>query len=179
MKLFDMQKTMLVTDGDYGATLSKVELRDSKSKPGAKNISLTWDVVLDSGRVVKVFDLLPALTEKIAWRYGMLIKALDLNIDATADITTESFFNDLKQAVKANTPCIVRVGMEHQQPYPPRNKVVAVRTLNDGVVSMVKADRHDSDTDAPAQPSRNSAVGEQAPMSEDPQIVTVDDGDTI
>lgn len=108
MKLFDMQKTMLVTDGDYGATLAKVELRDSKSKPGAKNISLTWDVVLDSGRVVKVFDLLPALTEKIAWRYGMLIKALDLNIDATADITTESFFNDLKQAVKANTPCIVR-----------------------------------------------------------------------
>ena len=179
MNLTEMQDRLLITAGDYCATISKVELRPSKSKPGLSNISVVLDITLDSGRTAKVFDLLPPLHNDVAntlvndgvvWRYASYLKACDMQLAADANITTRMFSLELEKALHSGVVFTVSVGKEVSKEWGARNKVTGVKPLSEAVQSVIKSQRHDSDTDAPAQPSALSNVGEQSDASEDAQL---------
>jgi len=179
MNITEMQDRLLITPGDYCATIYKVELRPSKSKPGLFNISVVLDITLDSGRTAKVFDLLPPLhndtdctlvNDGVVWRYAHYLKACDMQLDSDATITTRMFSLELEKALNSGVVFTVSVGKEVSKDYGARNKVTGVKPLSEAVQAVIKSQRHDSDTDAPAQPSALSNVGEQSDPSEDAQL---------
>lgn len=171
MNLTEMQESLLVTPGTYGVNLSKVELRPSKSQPGKSNISVTLEVHLDSGRTARVWDTLPPLTEAIAWRYAQYLKAFNLTINPTEEITTQLFQRALVAALDADVMALADIGTEQQKGYAPRNKVSRLVPMTDDIQSVLRTGRHDTDTDAPAQPSRLSSTGEQSSPAEDRNLV--------
>lgn len=171
MNLTEMQQSLLVTPGTYGAKLSKVELRPSKSQPGKSNISVTLDVFLDSGRTARVWDTLPPLTENIAWRYAQYFKSFNLRIAADEEISTPLFQRALVTALDEDAMVLIDVGVEQQKGYAPRNKVTRIQPMTDDIQAVLRLERHDSDTDAPAQPSRLSSTGEQSSADEDRQTL--------
>lgn len=172
MTMKDLSESNLIKPGDYTAVVTKVELKPSKSKPGQDNINLTLDVILDSGRTVKVWDMLPSLSAKVAWRYAQYIQAMRITIDPTLSISTSTFFDLLTKNIDDATMFNVRVDIENSPGYAPKNRVVNLKPLseNTSVAAIIKQQRHDTDTDAPAQPSKFSSTGEQSAPSEDRQI---------
>lgn len=172
MILSEIQDATLIKPGSYAATLHKLQLRPSKSKPGAKNLNLTLAVVLDDGRIMFAWDTLPEPTPAIAWRYLQYIKALNLDLPSDFVVTPESFCTKLLDVLNSDVVFGVDIGVEQQKGYAPRNKVSKVVPMNDvEFQSVIKAQRHNSDTDAPAQPSRFSSTGEQSSPSESSQTI--------
>jgi hypothetical protein len=168
----EIQDSTLIKPGTYAATLQKVQIRPSKSKPGQNNLNLTLAVVLDDGRVMFAWDTLPEPTPAIAWRYLQYMKALNLNLPSDFNVTPDSFKDKLVEVLNNDIVFGVDIGVEQQKGYAPRNKVSKVMPLNDvDFQSVLKAQRHDTDTDAPAQPSRFSSTGEQSHPSESAQTV--------
>jgi hypothetical protein len=179
MNLTEMQDRLLITAGDYCATLAKVELRPSKSKPGLQNIAISLDITLDSGRTAKVFDLLPPMhndtdctlvNDGVLWRYASYLKACDMQFDSNANLNTRMFCLELERALNTGVVFTASVSKEVSKEWGSRNKVSGVKPLSEAVQSVIKSQRHDSDTDAPAQPSALSNVGEQSDPSEDAQL---------
>ena len=172
MLLTEMQESVLIKPGSYAATLQKIELRPSKSKPGNFNINLTLAVVLDDSRVMFAWDTLPEPSPSVAWRYMLYIKALGMDLPSDLKITSATFKDELVKLLDKDIVFGVDIGVDHQKGYAPRNKVSKVLPLNDvEFQSVIKSQRHNSDTDAPAQPSRFSSTGEQASPTESAQTV--------
>lgn len=174
MKLADAQRTLCITPGTYPATISQAQCAPGKKDSSATNINVTFDVILDSGRTVKVWDLLPDVEKNpnVFFRYDQYIQALGLELPADFDLNSRSFSAELNKAVNDSIGLKLTLVIEQSPGYPARNVVKRIEAMDiDMLQHVTRAQRHDSDTDSPAQPSANSAVGAQAPVSEDAQIV--------
>lgn len=174
MKLADAQKTLLVVPGDYAATINQSQCAPGKKDPSATNINVTLDLFLDSGRNVRLWDLLPDIEKnpRVFFRYDQYIKALDLTLPPDFDLTARSFSAELNKAANESLCFQVTVAIEESPVYGPRNVIKAIRPLDlDMIQHVARTQRHDSDTDAPAQPSALSAVGAQSSPEEDRQLI--------
>lgn len=174
MKLVDAQKTLLIAPGTYPATIFRSQCAPGKKDSSATNINVTLDVILPSGRTARVWDTLPDIDKnpKVFFRYDQYIQALGLTLSPDFDLTSRSFSAELNKASNEALGMQVTIGIEESPGYPARNSVKRIEPMSlDMIQHLARAERHDSDTDAPAQPSANCAVGSQAPASEDADIV--------
>lgn len=174
MKLANAQKTLLIAPGDYPATLALAVCAPGKKDASATNINVTFDVVLPSGRTVKTWDLLPDIDKnpKVFFRYDQYIQALGLTLSPDFDLTSRSFAAELNKAVNDSIGVTLTIGIEESPQYGPRNVIKRITSMSlDMIQHVARMERHDSDTDSPAQPSANSAVGAQAPASEDADLI--------
>jgi hypothetical protein len=174
MKLFEAQRSLLVTPGTYPATINLAQCAPGKKDPSSTNINITLDLILPSGRTARVWDLLPDIDKnpKVFFRYDQYIQALDLELPADFDLTARSFAAELNKAANDAIGIKVTVSIEESPGYPSRNAVKRVEAMDiDMIQHVARAQRHDSDTDGAAQPSANCAVGSQAPASEDQNLV--------
>jgi hypothetical protein len=174
MKITEARKSLLIVPGTYPAVLNLAQCAPGKKDPSATNINVTIDLVLDSGRNARIWDLLPDIDKnpKVFFRYDQYIQALQMDLPADFDLTARSFAAELNKAVKDSILFKVTVAIEEQPGYAPRNVVRKIEAVDlDTIQHVARMERHDSDTDAPAQPSTNCAVGSQAPASEDAQLI--------
>jgi hypothetical protein len=163
-----LREALLLNPGTYGATLRSVSAAPSKSKPGAVNVSVGFNVISSSGNTVPVWDLLPDVDAqdnpgKVFWKYDQYMKAFGLT-HKEKEFNSQSFIDLLSTAMDNATEVLVDVGVEKSDGYPPRNRITKVTVMPDDttLVSMARADTYDSDTDAPLSPDRNTATGEQS-----------------
>ena len=178
MKLVDAQKTLLIVPGTYPAML-RTDSAPAVCQPGKKdatatNINVTLDVILDSGRTVRVWDLLPDIDKnpKVFFRYEQYINALGLELPADFDLTARSFAAELNKVSKEAICFQVNITIEESVGYAPRNAIKSLKPADLSTIQHVaRAERHDSDTDAAAQPSKLSAHDQQSAASEDRQLI--------
>lgn len=174
MKLADAQKTLLIVPGTYPAMLNIATCQPGKKDPSATNINVTLDIILDSGRTTRLWDLLPDIDKnpKVFFRYDQYIKALALSLPADFDLTARSFAAELNKASSEGICFMVDVTIDESAVYGSRNAIKSIKPADmDMIQHVARAQRHDSDTDAPAQPSRLSAVGAQSSADEDRQLI--------
>jgi hypothetical protein len=174
MKLADAQKTLLVVPGNYPAMLTLATCQPGKKDPSATNINVTLEVILDSGRTVRMWDLLPDIEKnpKVFFRYEQYINALALTLAPDFDLTPRTFAAELNKASNEGICFQVAVTIEESVGYAPRNAIKSLKPADmDLIQHVARAQRHDSDTDAAAQPSKLSINDQQSPASEDRQLI--------
>jgi len=174
MKLANAQKTLLITPGDYPATLALAVCAPGKKDSSSTNINVTFDVVLQSGRTVKTWDLLPDIDKnpRVFFRYDQYIQALGLTLSPDFDLTSRSFAAELNKAVNEQVGVTLTIAIEESPQYGPRNVIKRISAMSlDMIQHVARLERHDSETDAPAQPSAKSAVGAQSSPDEDPELI--------
>jgi hypothetical protein len=173
MKLTHIKQQLTLVPGTYAGQLVGVKTVASKSKANAVNISLQYRVTTDQGNSATVWDLLPdieAVTDvsKVFWRFEMVFNAF--NVPMPEDFTSATVATALSALTDTDEIAWLDIGVEKQQGYAPRNKVVKLTALsNEDIQSVLKAQRHDSDTDSAITPDPTSATGEQS-ITADRQI---------
>ena len=174
MKLVDAQKTLLIVPGNYPAMLTLATCKAGKKDPTATNINVELDVILDSGRTVKLWDLLPDIEKnpKVFFRYEQYINALGLTLAPDFDLTARSFAAELNKASSEGVCFQITVAIEESVGYAPRNAIKSLKPADmDLIQHVARAQRHDSATDAAAQPSKFSINDQQSSPDEDRQLI--------
>ena len=174
MKLADAQKTLLIVPGTYPAMLTLATCQPGKKDPSATNINVTLDLILDSGRTARVWDLLPDIDKnpKVFFRYEQYIKALSLSLPADFDLTPRTFAAELNKASNEGICFMVDITIEESTGYAPRNAVKSLKAADmDMIQQVARAQRHDSTTDSAAQPSKFSNADQQSSADEDRQLI--------
>ena len=174
MKLVDAQKTLLIVPGTYPAMLTLATCQPGKKDPSATNINVTLDAILDSGRTARLWDLLPDIDKnpKVFFRYEQYIKALSLSLPADFDLTARSFAAELNKAANEGICFMIEVTIEESAGYAPRNGIKYLKAADmDMIQQVARAQRHDSDTDSAAQPSKFSNADQQSSADEDRQLI--------
>lgn len=173
MKLLDARKSVLLQTGTYPACVQQATVAPGKKDPSSFNINITLGVITDTGRTVKVWDLLPDLDKNPAvfFRYEQYIQALGLELEPDFELNSRSFAALLNSNTADKWIQISLTINDGGGTYPPKNEVKKIEELEHDLVQLLKAERANTDTDAPAQPSIHSSIGAQSPDDEDPQAI--------
>lgn len=172
MKLRNIKETLLIKPGTYTAQIVSVKLVDSKSRPGAVNTNVEFDVFTTAGNVIKMWDLLPDpdKTPKAAFRHMQYADALGLNLAEDFDLTSKTFATLLDRAVEDGALVdITVVKVPAQGDYPESRKISKIVECTAVDQAVLKAARADGDTDSALTPDRTTSTGEQS-LAADPDI---------
>lgn len=116
------EATAMLEAGVYDATIHSAE--EKTSKKGSPMIELCLDVYAPSGEPVPVYDYLVS-APKAAWKIRNFCEAIGLDYEAGA-IDAEALVD---QNIK------VKIGVEKQEGYDPKNKVITYIAKDQVIVS--------------------------------------------